>query len=73
MASTGSSPGAASNSPTPRPTAKPTAKSWADLDPEEYAFTRSVADPLRDHDDREEFLVGIDLIVTGITGITELR
>ncbi len=44
--------------------------SWANLDPDEYAFTRSVAEQLRDHDDREEFLAGIDLIVVGITGIT---
>ncbi|MGY1498712.1 TetR/AcrR family transcriptional regulator [Streptomyces sp. QTS52] len=41
--------------------------SWANLDPDEYAFTRSVAEQLRDHDDREEFLAGIDLIVAGIT------
>ncbi|MET7513067.1 TetR family transcriptional regulator [Streptomyces sp. NPDC005480] len=40
---------------------------WADLDPDEYAFTRSVAGRLRDHDDREEFLAGIDLILTGVT------
>ncbi|MGW1950043.1 TetR/AcrR family transcriptional regulator [Streptomyces sp. NPDC001940] len=40
---------------------------WANLDPDEYAFTRSVAGRLRDHDDREEFLAGIDLILTGIT------
>ncbi|MCX4548214.1 MULTISPECIES: TetR/AcrR family transcriptional regulator [unclassified Streptomyces] len=39
---------------------------WADLDPDEYAFTRNVADQLRDHDDRAEFLAGIDLILTGI-------
>ncbi|MDQ0934659.1 TetR/AcrR family transcriptional regulator [Streptomyces turgidiscabies] len=44
--------------------------SWTNLDPDEYAFTRSVADQLRDHDDREEFLAGIDLILAGITGIT---
>ncbi|MEU6224831.1 TetR family transcriptional regulator [Streptomyces sp. NPDC047042] len=44
------------------------AASWSNLDPEEYAFTRAVADQLRDHDDREEFLAGIDLILTGITG-----
>ncbi|MFE6157652.1 TetR/AcrR family transcriptional regulator [Streptomyces sp. NPDC056486] len=43
------------------------ATAWADLDPAEYAFTRGVADQLRDHDDREEFLAGIDLILTGIT------
>ncbi|MDX2545159.1 TetR/AcrR family transcriptional regulator [Streptomyces sp. WI04-05B] len=41
--------------------------SWANLDPEEYAFTRSVAEQLRDHDDRGEFLAGIDLILAGIT------
>lgn len=39
---------------------------WANLDPDAYAFTRSVADQLRDHDDREEFLAGIDIILDGI-------
>ncbi|MGW5866683.1 TetR/AcrR family transcriptional regulator [Streptomyces sp. NPDC055239] len=43
------------------------ATAWANLDPDEYPFTRGVADQLRDHDDRDEFLAGIDLIVTGIT------
>ncbi|MEV4615494.1 TetR family transcriptional regulator [Kitasatospora sp. NPDC049258] len=47
-----------------------TATAWAELDPEEYAFTRGVAGRLRDHDDRVEFLAGIDLILAGITGIT---
>ncbi|MGW6060736.1 TetR/AcrR family transcriptional regulator [Streptomyces sp. NPDC055189] len=42
------------------------AAAWADLDPVEYTFTRSVADQLREHDDRTEFLAGIDLIVGGI-------
>ncbi|MFG1609660.1 hypothetical protein [Actinoplanes sp. NPDC049265] len=28
---------------------------------EEYAFTRTVAGQLRDHDDRAEFLAGLDL------------
>lgn len=41
--------------------------SWVNLDPDEFAFTRNVADQLRDHDDREEFLAGIDLILAGIT------
>jgi AcrR family transcriptional regulator len=40
---------------------------WANLDPEEYAFTRTVAGQLRDHDDRAEFLAGIDLILAGIS------
>ncbi|MCT9112662.1 TetR/AcrR family transcriptional regulator [Streptomyces mirabilis] len=44
-----------------------TASAWADLDPDEYPFTRNVADQLRDHDDRTEFLAGLDLILTGIT------
>jgi AcrR family transcriptional regulator len=42
------------------------ADDWAALDPEEYAFTRGVAGRLREHDDRAEFLTGIDLILTGI-------
>lgn len=40
---------------------------WSDLDPDEYPFTRSVAGLLRDHDDRADFLTGIDLILNGIT------
>jgi AcrR family transcriptional regulator len=40
---------------------------WAELDPDEYAFTRSAADRLRDHDDRAEFLAGLDLVLAGIT------
>ncbi|MFE2548130.1 TetR/AcrR family transcriptional regulator [Streptomyces sp. NPDC059355] len=40
---------------------------WANLDPDEYAFTRDVAEQLRDHDDRVEFLAGIDLVLAGIT------
>ncbi|MEV4233927.1 MULTISPECIES: helix-turn-helix domain-containing protein [unclassified Nocardia] len=39
---------------------------WANLDPQQYPFTRDVAGQLRDHDDREQFLDGIDLILTGI-------
>ncbi|MFF1738411.1 TetR/AcrR family transcriptional regulator [Streptomyces mirabilis] len=44
-----------------------TATAWANLDPDEYPFTRDVAHQLRDHDDRTEFLAGLDLILTGIT------
>jgi AcrR family transcriptional regulator len=40
---------------------------WASLDPDEYPFTRNVADQLRDHDDRVQFLDGIDLILAGIS------
>jgi AcrR family transcriptional regulator len=39
---------------------------WSQLDPKEYPFTRSVSGQLRDHDDRADYLVGIDLILKGI-------
>jgi AcrR family transcriptional regulator len=39
---------------------------WQALDAHAYPFTRSVATRLRNHDDRTEFLAGIDLILAGI-------
>ncbi|SIS14394.1 TetR/AcrR family transcriptional regulator [Williamsia sterculiae] len=42
------------------------ADDWAGLDPQEYPFVTQVADRVRDHDDREQFLAGIDLILAGI-------
>jgi len=39
---------------------------WSQLDPDEYPFARSVAGQLRAHDDRIDFLAGIDLILSGI-------
>jgi len=39
---------------------------WSHLDPEEYPFARSLAGQLRAHDDRMDFLAGIDLILGGI-------
>ena len=42
---------------------------WAGLDPREYPFTRAVAEQLRDHDDRAQFLGGVDLILAGIAGL----
>jgi AcrR family transcriptional regulator len=39
---------------------------WKELDAHEYPFTRSVAAQLREHDDRAEFLAGIDLILSGV-------
>jgi AcrR family transcriptional regulator len=41
-------------------------KVWSQLDPDEYPFTRSVAGQLRTHDDRIDFLAGIDLILSGL-------
>jgi AcrR family transcriptional regulator len=42
------------------------AQRWAQLDPERYPFVREVAAQLPGHDDREQFLAGINLILAGI-------
>ena len=42
------------------------ATAWSHLDPKEYPFTRSVARQVRAHDDRMDFLAGIDFILRGI-------
>lgn len=39
---------------------------WSRLDPNEYPFACTVAGQLRAHDDRVDFLAGIDLILCGI-------
>nr|WP_042196134.1 TetR/AcrR family transcriptional regulator [Kibdelosporangium sp. MJ126-NF4]CEL22426.1 Transcriptional regulator, TetR family [Kibdelosporangium sp. MJ126-NF4]CTQ89281.1 Transcriptional regulator, TetR family [Kibdelosporangium sp. MJ126-NF4] len=40
---------------------------WESLDPDDYPFARAIANQMRDHDDREQFRAGIDLILAGIT------
>ncbi|PRG98828.1 TetR/AcrR family transcriptional regulator [Burkholderia gladioli] len=42
------------------------ATAWSELDPETFPFTRSLVNQMRTHDDREDFLAGIDLILAGI-------
>lgn len=42
---------------------------WSELDPDEYPFTRSVASQLPTHDDRADFVAGIDLILRGIASM----
>lgn len=42
---------------------------WSGLDEADYPFTRSMAEQLRSHDDRGDFLAGIDLILGGIKGL----
>ena len=42
------------------------AAQWEQLDPAEHPFVRKIAKLLPDHDDREQFLAGIDLILAGI-------
>ncbi|SER92485.1 Tetracyclin repressor, C-terminal all-alpha domain [Propionibacterium cyclohexanicum] len=39
---------------------------WAQLDPDAYPFLRTAAPDLREHDDREQFATGLDLLLTGI-------
>lgn len=39
---------------------------WAERDPDEFPFVHRISAQLRDHDDREQFLAGIDLILDGI-------
>ena len=45
------------------------AAQWAQLDPEQYLFVHQMATQLPGHDDREQFLAGINLILTGITTV----
>ena len=42
------------------------AAQWAQLDPVRYPSVRKAGAYLREHDDREQFLAGIDLILAGI-------
>lgn len=44
-------------------------RAWAELDPDDYPFTRTVAEQLREHDDRAEFLAGLGLVLAGITAV----
>jgi AcrR family transcriptional regulator len=39
---------------------------WSQLAPDQYPFARSVAGHMRTHDDRVDFIAGIDLILNGI-------
>lgn len=42
------------------------AQGWAQLDAETFPFTRSIAAQFHAHDDRADFLAGIDLILRGM-------
>ncbi|MEU8453840.1 TetR/AcrR family transcriptional regulator [Streptomyces griseoaurantiacus] len=42
-------------------------RAWRDLDPEEYPFLHDIADQMREHEDRAQFLAGVDLILAGVT------
>ena len=40
---------------------------WAQLDPDRYPFVREMAHQLPHHDDRAQFLAGVDLFLAGIS------
>jgi AcrR family transcriptional regulator len=58
---------ALANSKTDRSTFLATvAARWAQLDPAKYPAMHKAGAQMREHDDREQFLAGIDLILAGI-------
>ena len=48
-----------------------TAERWSRLDPAEYPFVHHVMAQLPHHDDRKQFLAGIDFIVDGVLSATD--
>lgn len=42
------------------------ARQWAQIDPGRYPFVHAAATQLSEHDDREQFLVGVDIFLAGI-------
>lgn len=44
-------------------------RAWKELDPDDYPFIRAVADQMRGHDDRDQFLEGVALILAGIAAV----
>lgn len=45
------------------------AAEWSDLDPTAFPYLRRIAPALADHDDRAQFLTGLELILTGIEAL----
>ncbi|RAO32213.1 hypothetical protein PSN13_03905 [Micromonospora saelicesensis] len=48
-----------------------TAAQWAQLDPGRYPFVHATVTQLREHDDREQFLAGIDIFLAGIAALRQ--
>ncbi|MFI9560316.1 TetR/AcrR family transcriptional regulator [Nonomuraea endophytica] len=42
---------------------------WRELDPADYPFMHAISGQMREHDDREQFLAGIALILDGIANL----
>ena len=49
------------------------AATWAMLDPTEYPFAHAIAAQMREHDDRADFLAGIDLLLAGLAASRRKR
>ncbi len=45
------------------------AAEWAQIDPDRYPFVHAAATRLGEHDDREQFLVGVDIFLAGISAL----
>lgn len=43
---------------------------WGDVDPAAFPFTRAVMAQVREHDDREQFLAGVELVLAGIRAVS---
>lgn len=43
-----------------------TAQAWQALDPEDYPFMHAIAGRMSEHDDREQFLTGIAVVLDGL-------
>ncbi|MEU7749721.1 TetR/AcrR family transcriptional regulator C-terminal domain-containing protein [Nonomuraea sp. NPDC049158] len=43
-----------------------TAERWAELDPADYPFLARTTADLREHDDRDQFITGLDLLLDGL-------
>ncbi|MFD9941055.1 TetR/AcrR family transcriptional regulator [Nonomuraea sp. NPDC059023] len=46
-----------------------TSTAWQELDPAGYPFMHAISGQMREHDDREQFLAGIALILGGIANL----
>ncbi len=42
------------------------AREWRELDPQEFPFLHTVLDVFAHHDDRDQFIAGLDLLLTGL-------
>jgi len=49
------------------------AAQWAQLDPARHPSVHRAATQLRDHDDRAQFLAGVNLILAGIEAVSRER